>query len=295
MHKMLFFGAAAIAIGAAAPAFADVNVTGYIDVTKTITVNEDIDVDTDVYLDVTVELDPEKFAESSAIANQSVYNNTACSNCAEKRDNIIDSASRNQGIVSLNQSTGNFNNQGTLISVAIDATDTPPPPNNTPGRGGFAESLAAADQRNGTPNAIANRDGTYAGRGNRIETVNVLYRDALITNSFNTNTGLAYGNQSTGHMNNQVNVLSLAFALTDTGVAISEADLGQVNANNDIRESGSSNNNNFGVNKSALVTNSLNGNMGVVGVNQSVGNNANQANIVSIAAVGSALPVFGGN
>jgi hypothetical protein len=298
MHKLIFFGASALALSVSAPAFADVNVLGKVDVKKTIDVNETIDVITNVKLDANVKSDPKKFAESSAIANQSNYNNEACSNCAEKKDNILDSAKNNQGIVSLNQSSGNFNNQGSLISVAVDSSDPPGGGGGgggTPqGKSGFAESLAAADQRNGTPNAIANRDGSYNGPGNRINTVNVLYRDALISGSFNSNTGLAYGNQSTGNMNNQVNVLSLAFALTDSGVAISEADLGQVNANNSIHESSSSNNG-YGINKSALTTNSLNGNMGIVGVNQSVGNNANQANIVSIAAVGSGLPVFGGN
>ncbi len=290
MHKRILFGAAVAALCVSAPAFADVTVIGKVDVKKTIDVRETIDVITDVKLDAEVNLTPDKFAESSAIANQSTYNNEACSNCAEKKDNILNSANLNQGTVSLNQSSGNFNNQGTLISVAIDATTDPLDPGTPATHTGFAESLAAADQRNGTPNALANRDGTYAGAGNRVDTVNVLYRDATILNSFNSNTGLAYGNQSTGHMNNQVNVLSLAFALADNGVAISESDLGQVNANNDIRESGSSNNNNYGINKTALVSNSLNSNMGIVGVNQSVGNNANQANIVSLAAVGSGLP-----
>jgi hypothetical protein len=36
----------------------------------------------------------------------------------------------------------------------------------------------------------------------------------------------------------------------------------------------------------------MNDNIGVFGVNQSVGNNGNQANLVSVAAVGNNLPSF---
>lgn len=279
-------GAATVALCLSAPAFADVTVTGNVALDKTIDVTETIDIKTDVDLDVNVELDAEKFAESIAIANQSNFDNEACTNCAEKEDDILNSASGNQGIVSLNQSSGNLNNQGTLVSIAVDADNDF---EDVPGNSGFAKSLAAADQRNGSPAALAGDDGNYADGANLVETVNVLFRNADITNSFNGNNGLAYGNQATGNMANQVNVLSLAFALDDNGVAISEADLGQVNANNVVREF-SSENGGFGVTKVATVSNSLNGNTGIVGVNQSVGNMSNQANVVSIAAVGSGLP-----
>jgi len=287
MRHGLFVGVATAALCIAGPAYADVTVTGEIDLTKTIDVTETVDIDTDVLLDVEVVLDAEKFAESVAIANQSNYDNEACTNCAEKEDLILDSVNGNEGVASLNQSSGNLNNQGTLISVAVDADSD----FDIPGNSGFAESLAAADQRNGTPDALAGDDGSYSDGQNLVETVNVLFRNGEIQNSFNGNTGLVYGNQATGNMANQVNVLSLAFAIDDNGVAISEADLGQVNANNVVRES-SSEENGFGVFKVASTSNSLNGNTGIVGVNQSVGNMSNQANVVSIAAVGSDLPTF---
>lgn len=288
MKHGLFLGVATGALFIAGPALADVTVTGEIDLEKTIDVTETVDVTTDVNLDVFVALDAEKFAESTAIANQSNYDNEACSNCAEKEDSILNSVNGNEGIASLNQSSGNLNNQGTLISVAVDADDDFP---GVPGNSGFAESLAATDQRNGTPDALAGEDGSYSDGENLVETVNILFRNADIENSFNGNTGLVYGNQATGNMANQVNVLSLAFAIDDNGVAISEADLGQVNANNVVRES-SSENGGFGVLKVASVSNSLNGNTGIVGVNQSVGNMSNQANVVSIAAVGTGVPTF---
>ncbi len=294
MKYGLFAGAATVALCLSGPALADVTVTGEIDLEKTINVVETITIDTDVDLDVAVALLAEKFAESIAIANQSNFDNEACTNCAEKEDFITNSVNGNEGIASINQSSGNLNNQGTLVSVAVDAAQDFPgevPPGVDPGNSGFAESLAAADQRNGTPDALAGDDDSFSGGGNEVDTVNILFRSADITGSFNRNTGLVYGNQATGNMANQVNVLSLAFALDDNGVAISEADLGQVNANNEVRES-SSENDGFGVLKVASVSNSLNGNVGIVGVNQSVGNMSNQANIVSIAAVGSNLPTF---
>jgi len=48
----------------------------------------------------------------------------------------------------------------------------------------------------------------------------------------------------------------------------------------------------IGINKSATIDTSLNGDEGIFGVNQAVGNNGNQANIVSVAAVGTNLPSF---
>lgn len=293
MRYGLFLGAAAVAFCVSAPAFADVTVTGTIDVDKTIDVDETIDVDTTVDLDVDVALEAEKFAESIAIANQSNYNNEACDNCAEKDGIIRDSGVGNVGVVSVNQAVGNMNNQGTLISIAVDAAVDGPPEIVGDANSGFAESIAAADQRNGTPDALAGEDGSYSDGGNLVETVNIIFRNARIANSFNDNAGLVYANQATGHMANQVNVLSLAFAIDDNGVALAEADLGQVNANQTVRESDAADDGlDIGVVKIAATVGSLNGNTGIVGVNQSVGNMSNQANVVSIAAVGTNLPTF---
>ncbi len=292
MRYGLFLGVASAALCVAAPALADVTIVGTIDVDKTIDVDETISIATDVDLNVAVELEAEKFAESIAIANQSNYNNEACDNCAEKDGIITGSAVGNTGVVSINQAVGNMNNQGTLISIAVDAAGNNPvivPEGNS----GFAESLAAADQRNGTPEALAGDDGSYSDGANTIDTVNIVFRNASIADSFNTNAGLVYGNQASGHMANQVNVLSLAFAIDDNGVALAEADLGQVNANSTVAESGDPDDDfALGVCKVAATGNSLNGNTGIVGVNQSVGNLSNQANIVSIAAVGTNLPTF---
>jgi hypothetical protein len=165
-----------------------------------------------------------------------------------------------------------MNNQASAVSVAIDVRVTPPPgvdvpPPADPNDRGFAEAQAAADQRN---------------HDNMVESVNLLFRDSIIRDSFNGNTGVVHVNQAAGNMANQANVLSLAVAFTP-GVALSEADLGQVNAFNTVLESDSGTTL-FGVHKSAEITASVNGNTGIIGVNQSSGNMANQANVVSFAA-----------
>ncbi len=85
-------------------------------------------------------------------------------------------------------------------------------------------------------------------------------------------------------MNNQANSEALAVAISLAGVALSEAALGQVNYN-------PTNENQFpavfefGVEKTATLSGSLNGNTGVGGVNQAAGNMANQANIFSLAFI----------
>ena len=128
--------------------------------------------------------------------------------------------------------------------------------------------------------------------GNIVDTINIVFRNALITNAINNNTGVVQVNQSPGQMNNQSNVLALAFSLRPGGVALAEADLGQFNQGNFVGESDGQQvsgkavvGDGIGINKSASITGSINGNIGIVGVNQSAGNMANQANIVSFSAV----------
>ncbi len=254
---------------------------------KRIVTVEAILVSTLVNAQATIRSAPEKFAESLVTANQNNVGNTACGNCAEKEDIILGSGNQNAGIISMNQASGNNSNQGTVVSVAIDANAPPappppppppglPPPPPAPNNVGFAHASAAA---------------TQSQTRNNIDTVNLVYRDATITDSLNQNQGLVYANQSSGNMNNQMNVLSLAYSLASSGVALSEAALGQFNTAGRVGEStqvGST----VGINKLSRISNSMNENVGILGVNQSTGNMANQANIVSIAAIGTNLPTF---
>jgi hypothetical protein len=253
------------------PALATVTVFATIDKTKAIFITEVITINKTVTLDAVVNIAVEKSAESQALANQDNLFNEACSNCAEKADTTTGSFNDNSGVVNGNQAAGNMNNQGNAVSVAVDTGggDVPPLQLDVPG---FAEAQAHAEQIN---------------LDNNVDTVNLIFRNADITDSFNDNTGVVGFNQSPGNMNNQVNLVSLAIAITDTGVALSEADLGQFNIRNTVQESDSlgASDPNIGINKSAVMAGSLNGNTGIVGVNQSAGNMANQANVASLAFV----------
>jgi len=117
MRKWLVLTVAAlfIVVGVGT-AFADVDVTATIDKTKDIEIKELILKLKVVVLIPFVLLQAEKAAESEALINQTNYNNKACENCAEKRDKILGSVNNNVGIVTVNQSAGNMNNQGSAVA-----------------------------------------------------------------------------------------------------------------------------------------------------------------------------------
>jgi len=252
----------------ATPALATVTVFAEIFKTKDITIFETIFIDKQVFLFADVFIDVEKAAESLAIGNQDNFQNDASTIGDQKLDTVVDSFNNNDGVVDGNQAAGNMNNQGNAVSVAIDVND------GGSRDQGFAEAQAHAEQVN---------------EANLIDTIDLLFRDAAITESFSGNTGVLGFNQSPGNMNNQVNLVSLAVALTDSGVALSEADLGQFNLFNMVEESDSIGApGGIGINKSADIFDSLNNNTGIAGLNQSAGNMANQANVVSMTFVSAA-------
>lgn len=303
MRKQLMVGVASAALFAATSAYADVTVTAVIDKTKDITVTQTVTITKTVTADATVIAVADKFAEADALVNQSNHGNRACENCAEKTDIIgPGSINGNAGYVSVNQSAGNMNNQANAVSAAIDSGvfgggsggGTPPPPSQDPGTVGFAEANASVQQINGGFNSTTETGATpvITPDANTIDSINILFRDSTITASINGNRGVVQVNQATGQMNNQSNTLALAFSLREGGVALSEADLGQFNQNNFVGESDGQHlvgnvatGDGLGIHKSASINGSINGNIGIIGVNQAAGNLANQANVVSFAAV----------
>jgi hypothetical protein len=260
---------------------------------KTITENEAVNVTTNVTINQPVTTVANDAAEASATANQTNQSNKDCGNCAEKLDVIENSSDLNTGLTSINQAAGNDNNQGTLVSAAID-TYVPSSggggTTNDPGTGqGFAHAQAEATQVNGGANADEG-----PALNNDVEAVDLQYRTGTIVNSVNSNNGLAFVNQATGNNDNQINELSVAFSERPSGVALAEADLGQFNTGNRVGEGddGADPSAPIGIHKTDTISASMNDNIGVFGVNQSVGNNGNQANLVSVAAVGNNLPSF---
>jgi hypothetical protein len=239
-------------------AFADVDIYVTINKDKHTDVWIDVDIDKDIDIDVDVDLKTKKAAQSDTLVNQKNERN-------EDKNFATGSSSLatvgGSGIVNVNQASGNMNNQANAVSVAVD----PGGSSNNNGfhffdrfdpDSAFAHSQAAADQKNEnneSKNFFASSTSSLTVGGSGI--VNV--------------------NQASGSMNNQANAVSVAVGVgSQAGVALSEADLGQVNSYNVA----------VSAFYSSTASMSVTG-TGITNVNQSSGHMNNQSNVVSVAAV----------
>jgi len=164
--------------------------------------------------------------------------------------NIVGSANANSGVVGVNQSPGNLNNQANLAAMAVIAAGAQ-----------LIEATGFAVQ------ASLFNDLISSGAENK----------DLIDTSVNDNSGIVGVNQSAGNMNNQFNSAAMAAGLDPvTTGALGEATLKQVSADNALVH--------LAVVKLDQITGSISGNSGVVSVNQASGDMVNQANVCAIAA-----------
>lgn len=123
-------------------------------------------------------------------------------------------------------------------------------------------------------------------------------RTDTITNAVNNNTGLTILNQTAGDLNNQASSASGAANAGSGGVVYSEAQSGaEQNAKNNVLSErdltwfssdpnaidGDPNTPTRVAGKTATITNAIKNNLGVVHVNQSVGNMNSQANTLALA------------
>jgi len=233
-----------------AAAFADVDIDVDIEKDKTKVVHEKlVKFKAAVILALVVKI-TDKAAESETLVNQTNKGNFEE---REKTSSTSTASVSGSGIVNVNQASGNMNNQANAVSVAAD-------PGNFDSSlffgGSFAESQAASDQKN-TWNSI---DADKSGSSSTIGSV--------------SGTGITGVNQASGSMNNQANAVSVAIGVAPA-IALSEADLGQVNSWNYVSLEKTS---------SISTIGSVSGS-GIVGVNQSSGHMNNQSNVVSVAAV----------
>jgi hypothetical protein len=106
--------------------------------------------------------------------------------------------------------------------------------------------------------------------------------DAVLTGSVLTNKGVVQLNQDVGNMVNQGNLLAVAGTGSNSWVE-GQADVDQVNSNNNVTADGRFNAAN--PDRRADINGSINANQGVVGVNQNAGNMNNQTSAVA-AAIG---------
>jgi len=141
-----------------------------------------------------------------------------------------------------------------------------------------SEAEGVLNQRNELNKVVGNEDDLVPDAN---------FRNALIESSINSNTGIVGVNQDGGgNMNNQANVTSMSVVLSDSdgwwlnGFANSQASVEQINQDNivDSREDLAT-----GPQKTDTISGSIIDNHGIVGVNQTVGNMNNQANMVVIA------------
>jgi hypothetical protein len=151
----------------------------------------------------------------------------------------------------LNQDTGNMANQANLVSASTTGVDG--------NKGTFANAQAEATMSSGV---------------NRGELNNVTTR-SLMDGSVNGNNGIIGVNQNSGNAMSQLTAVAMAIG-DESRIALSEAALGQTTSASTLKLAGT--------NSSASIPGSINYNVGIVGVNQSSGNNGNQAVNVSVAA-----------
>lgn len=305
MKKLLLIGLAlTVSLAIVVPASAFVFVFGTVEKEKEVTVIETIIIDKNVTIAADVDVSPASAAEAIALANQEVLFGTVTgstqdiANGGEPLDGIQDvqlnavirnsigagSDSGNTGIVSVNQDVGNMAGQGNNLAIAV--TDVP---------GAFVNAESSASQINAFNSVWVEEDACNLvqcdDQGDPIQPITPdsflpPQKESLITGSINYNTGIVSVNQNAGNMNLQLNNLALAanvsvaldpFGVTGAGaaVALSEADLGQINGANTVNE--------VNTHKADRIVASMNNNIGIVNVNQSSGNMNNQANILSLA------------
>lgn len=281
--------AAVLAAGFAAPALADVDAVASINKTKNVSVVETISINKDVLLDLDVDVDLARAAEAMALANITTSLNrvdrtpeadeTPLGGSPDEfliRTAAIDgedgSINDNTGVTGVNQDVGAMTNQGNIWSIALSQENAEDPSL-------FADAQAEVDQKSNN-NTVEFLSGEGSGG-------QILFTSD-IGGSINDNTGLTAVNQNAGNMNNQTNAVAVAAGVELSGdgaevsgasVALAEAALGQVAANNTVNETESD-----GVDKLSSIGGSINGNTGITQVNQATSNMGNQGNVVAAGA-----------
>ena len=266
MKKWFAFALTILIAAVAVPALADVTVTATIDKTKDKTVTETLTKTKVVTINVTSDLLLEGAAEVEAIVNVTNDGNTVNRDPRVEGDSfgirrsatLSDSVNTNSGILGVNNDVGNMVNQANVVSFGF--TDSPT---------AFIEAQAAVDQVNTNNTVFQDESATFDPA--------VPDRSSTIgggAGSINSNSGIVGVNQNAGNMNNQTNAVALAVG-AGAFVALSEADLGQFNSGNTVEETATV--------KFDVIQNSITGNAGIVGVNNSSGNMNNQASAVSMA------------
>ena len=296
MRKLIYttLGPALLALALitmATPGKADVSVIVEFTKSVDIIVNELIEKEKTVFIDVVAEFDLDGAAEAQAVVNATNDNNSV-DGSGDFEGNfdadfeifltaIIDnSINDNSGIVGVNQENGNMINQGNVVSLSVTGRENV----GDEGPGSTAESSIAHSQAEVEQLNFANTvfDSEFLPESTNGPNFTEPNKVAGIRDSVNNNAGIVGVNQGNGNMANQHNVVSMAIGFF-AAVALSEAALGQENSGNTVTE--------IETVKRAVILRSVNGNSGIVSLNQDNGNMNNQAHVVSFSALTSNIEI----
>ena len=145
-----------------------------------------------------------------AIVDQTLIGNTVEEYGVNRQTVIEDSVQGNLGILSINQESGNFNNQANVRVIAIAA-----------GAGSKALGISVVRSTTSQGNVVISGGGT---------------RETRISSSFNGTRGIVGVNQSAGNLNQEANVLVLGvgLALGADVFAVEDISLAQVSGDNTL-------------------------------------------------------------
>ncbi|MDA8087875.1 MAG: hypothetical protein M0Z75_14390 [Nitrospiraceae bacterium] len=254
-----------------------------VEITTHVNTHKDVDVDVHKNVDIDVHVDPGtlgRSAEADSTLSQGhgaalvIQGNLFDPGQANSDAQIEGSIYDQEGVTQFNQDSGNGNNQANSTAISIIKED----------EAGYADAKSGGQQVNdGGDNSIkldlgaALNLGTTLGLDFPASGVAELgtSTSATIVDAIDHNKGIINVNQSAGNLNSQVNQISMGL-LKDANVALAEADLGQVTSNYTVVQ--------VNTTSTAQIVHALHDNQGVVNVNQSSGNLANQANVFSLAA-----------
>jgi len=194
-------------------------------------------------------ISPGSAAFSTVVLNQSLSGNTVTDDAID-RSSLIDQSFRNSdGVLALNQNTGNAGNQAILRSVIVV---------NEPGVQGL--------QFDGQ---IELRDNSLiAGTG---------AREDRMTDSFTGSSGIAAVNQSAGNLNQEAAVLLVGVSAEPAVVPIGDLELATVRSNNAIVQEAE-----MGARRD-IIDGSFEGFVGIAQVNQSAGDGNIISGVVGIS------------
>lgn len=252
---------------------------------KDITISEDTTRIKTILVDIAAVLEPDSVAEARAIGLATLSENNVQLGSRETggaphHEGLInESISDLAGNMTMHQAVGRLINQGSFRAVATLPTGV----TGSEGPGTMVDSQSVVEQTIEsniitsifTPANGVGGDNGGVGDGDTALLLSVLPQSAVISDSINDVSGIVGVNQAVGSVINQTEATTLSIGQGSI-VALADSDLDQLTSSNELVEVG-------GVH-TASVQNSMNGNTGIVYVQNANGTAINQASVFSAAA-----------